>query len=440
MLVIRRLDQWEGKAVSYKLLLDGQASGKIRNGEKLELMPSTMGSHEIAVSYLFFKSEPVRFNYDGSNIDFECGTSGDRPYLKLLGTEDTEVVPSFQTPTNNTDFDSSGVTPEFKKKPESVSWMRNQWVQGGILAVICGLGLLMFGGEDSGSNPTPKYVDTSSVYYLEVCKLPQGTLTANDRLLDAADKARDEKKKLLAANDEVAFDAWYWGKAKWSWRTDLVAEINENDKNIQCHINSDEPKKCYLVDRNGRSRSVANSINLDWSYKKAEVSLNDPNPMLNAKLSDEEVKKLVERYDSFYRLAVQANTRGDTRAADDYSDYRNDVRKELRRHRDAVSFEQRQQEGDLDQQFFPELQALRDARLTAKQNLETPKPVKWFNVIINAPTSSFRWADRSKKMTSGPVLAGAVRDEDNSSPLLAPYKPAVIWYREMTSRDSCVNK
>lgn len=448
MLVIRRLDQWAGKAVRYKLLLDGQASAKIKNGEKLEIRPSTMGSHEIAVSYeilgiLLFESEAIRFNYDGSNIDFECGTSGDQPYLKLLGSEDAEVPL---------------VTPESEKKLQPADYqsserkgvMQKLTIKGVFTVAVTGyvfllLAFRLFGGEQDGSDylvaQSVNYADVDSDYYQDVCALPQGALTNNDRLLDVENKARDEKKMLLAANNEVAFNAWYGGKAKWSWRNDLIEEVNKSDKNIQCHINSDEPKKCYLVDRNGRSRGVANSINLDFAYNKAKVSLNDPNPLLDAKLSSERVSSLVSSHEGYYASYVRALNRGDSRSADGIKDQREWIVKKLRRHRDAVSFEQRQKEGDLDQQFFPELEALATARLTAKQNLETPKPVKWFNVIINSPASSFRWGDRNEDAASGPVLEGRVREaQKSSSPLMAPYKPAVVWYREMTSRNSCVTK
>lgn len=82
MLRITRTNQWEGKVLRYKIVVDGETVGKIKNGETLDFELSH-GEHEVYASALNFKSERVQLEYTGRTIHLECSTSAPDSIPKL---------------------------------------------------------------------------------------------------------------------------------------------------------------------------------------------------------------------------------------------------------------------------------------------------------------------------------------------------------------------
>ena len=74
MLRIHRTNQWEGKAVAYKIIIDGEAVGKVKNGGTFDVEVSP-GKHQVVASVIGFKSEPMTFDYTGGILEIECSTT-----------------------------------------------------------------------------------------------------------------------------------------------------------------------------------------------------------------------------------------------------------------------------------------------------------------------------------------------------------------------------
>ncbi len=81
---IRRDTGWADKLRAYRILLDGQELGRIKQGETQEFEVSA-GSHEIVAKVDWCSSAPMTFDLDESGAEFEVASNlrGARVFLAL---------------------------------------------------------------------------------------------------------------------------------------------------------------------------------------------------------------------------------------------------------------------------------------------------------------------------------------------------------------------
>lgn len=85
MVTIQRDSGYADRVRAYKVVLDGDVVGEIRNGQKLELDVAP-GQHEMHLKIDWCRSNSVDFIVDGDLVEFECGSSlrGRKLLLALL--------------------------------------------------------------------------------------------------------------------------------------------------------------------------------------------------------------------------------------------------------------------------------------------------------------------------------------------------------------------
>ena len=74
MIKINRKSGLADRFRAYKILLDGDVCGEIRNGQEVEIDIHD-GHHRLYLQIDWGLSNTVNFEYDGSLVTFECGSN-----------------------------------------------------------------------------------------------------------------------------------------------------------------------------------------------------------------------------------------------------------------------------------------------------------------------------------------------------------------------------
>ena len=88
MITINRDSGYVDRIRAYKVVLDGNVVGKIKNGQQIKLDVAP-GNHQIYLKIDWCRSNTVEFEIDEDIIDFECGSSlrGSKfwiPFVELI--------------------------------------------------------------------------------------------------------------------------------------------------------------------------------------------------------------------------------------------------------------------------------------------------------------------------------------------------------------------
>lgn len=277
-------------------------------------------------------------------------------------------------------------------------------------------------------------VDVNSEYYQSVCKVPTTLGVSNQLLIDAEQKAQMEKQDLLDSGNDTAFDAWYWGESKWAWRDDLLEKVGAENHQFQCYVSSEDPYECHLVDSTGRTLKESLSIRRDRNYLPRNAS---PEVNPHSMLSEPELTETLKKYDTFSYMIGVHTASGNRFARDAAFEVSETLKKTLKEHFDGVSFERWKNDpaAQLDREFWTLLGEKATNRRAALKANEEVEPVSWYNVVITSSSHSLGWGDKTKKKSKGPYLKGSIRSGKTDYDRV--FSPTVVWYREMTSRDSC---
>jgi hypothetical protein len=74
MIKIKRDSGWADRFRDYKIILDGNVIGQIKNGEEKEFsIPE--GDHLLSLKIDWCGSNTVSFNSNGNKLNFECGSN-----------------------------------------------------------------------------------------------------------------------------------------------------------------------------------------------------------------------------------------------------------------------------------------------------------------------------------------------------------------------------
>ena len=85
MIRITRDSGYADRIRAYKIVLDGNVIGEIRNGEQLELdLPP--GKHQLHLKIDWCRSNVVDFETNGNTVEFECGSNlrGSKIFLSIV--------------------------------------------------------------------------------------------------------------------------------------------------------------------------------------------------------------------------------------------------------------------------------------------------------------------------------------------------------------------
>jgi len=74
MIKLKRDSGWADRARAYKVVLDDEVIGSIKNGEEKEF-DVHVGRHELFLKIDWCSSNSISFDADGSVLNFECGSS-----------------------------------------------------------------------------------------------------------------------------------------------------------------------------------------------------------------------------------------------------------------------------------------------------------------------------------------------------------------------------
>lgn len=75
VLRIKRDSGYADRLRAYKVVLDGNIVGELKNGQQIEIDVSN-GKHELYIKIDWCRSNTVEFESDGNkNLEFECGSS-----------------------------------------------------------------------------------------------------------------------------------------------------------------------------------------------------------------------------------------------------------------------------------------------------------------------------------------------------------------------------
>jgi hypothetical protein len=74
MVKIKRDSRYADRIRLYKIVLDGNVIGKIKNGQQLELEVPP-GKHQLHLKIDWCRSNFVDFEANGGSIEFECGNN-----------------------------------------------------------------------------------------------------------------------------------------------------------------------------------------------------------------------------------------------------------------------------------------------------------------------------------------------------------------------------
>ena len=84
MVIIRRNSGYVDLLRAYKVVLDGNVVGKVKNGQQIEVAVS-QGKHELFLKIDWCRSNVIEFENDGSSdIEFECGSNLEGLKILLL--------------------------------------------------------------------------------------------------------------------------------------------------------------------------------------------------------------------------------------------------------------------------------------------------------------------------------------------------------------------
>ena len=75
MIKIKRDSGYADRLRAYKVVLDGNVVGEVKNGQQIEF-DASQGKHELFLKIDWGRSNVVEFESDGSSdIEFECGSN-----------------------------------------------------------------------------------------------------------------------------------------------------------------------------------------------------------------------------------------------------------------------------------------------------------------------------------------------------------------------------
>ena len=74
MITLKRSTGYADKMRAYKVLLDGNAIGSIRQGESKEY-PLQAGKHTLQLKIDWCTSKPITFDFTDKPLTFECGSN-----------------------------------------------------------------------------------------------------------------------------------------------------------------------------------------------------------------------------------------------------------------------------------------------------------------------------------------------------------------------------
>lgn len=86
MITIERDSTFADFFRAYQVVIDGKAMGEMHRDGRLHLDSLPIGLHTIRIAIDWTGSKELQFNYDGSNVNFECGSnlSGMKVLLALF--------------------------------------------------------------------------------------------------------------------------------------------------------------------------------------------------------------------------------------------------------------------------------------------------------------------------------------------------------------------
>jgi hypothetical protein len=75
MIKIKRDSGYVDRLRAYKVVLDGNVVGEVKNGQQIEV-DAPQGKHELVLKIDWCRSNSVEFESDGSSdVEFECGSN-----------------------------------------------------------------------------------------------------------------------------------------------------------------------------------------------------------------------------------------------------------------------------------------------------------------------------------------------------------------------------
>ena len=85
MIKLKRDSGWADRARAYKVILDGNDIGAIKNGEEISFEVSD-GNHELSLKIDWCRSNSIIFDVSGNTATFKCGNSlrGWKMFMSLI--------------------------------------------------------------------------------------------------------------------------------------------------------------------------------------------------------------------------------------------------------------------------------------------------------------------------------------------------------------------